>query len=108
MRPIFLSGLQASTLVTLAILAGCSAARAPNTPHETVNVVYQCDNGLPLRVSYDRTSNIAIVNELISLPQATSGSGFRYQAVGHDLQGTGNEVIWVAGRLAPRRCTAVG
>jgi membrane-bound inhibitor of C-type lysozyme len=95
-------------LSALAILAGCSAARAPNNPHETVNVVYQCDNGLPLRVSYDRTSNIAIVNELISLPQALSGSGFRYRAVEHDLQGKGNEVVWTAGRTPTRRCTAIG
>jgi len=100
--------LQASALMTLAILAGCTAARSPNTPHETLNVVYQCDNGLPLRVSFDRTSNTAIVNELVSLPQTESGSGFRYQTDAHDLQGKGNEVTWAAGRLSPRRCTAMG
>lgn len=100
--------LQASALVTLAVLTGCTAARSPNTPHETLNVVYQCDNGLPLRVSYDRTSNIAIVNELVSLPQTESGSGFRYQTDSHELQGKGSEVTWAAGRLTPRRCTAIG
>ena len=100
--------LQATALMSLAILTGCTAARAPNTPHETLNSVYRCDNGLPLRVSYDRTSNIAIVNELISLPQTDSGSGFHYRTDSHELQGKGSEVIWTAGRLPPRRCTAIG
>ena len=100
--------LQASALMTLAILAGCTATPSPNNPHETTNVVYRCDNGLPLRVSFDRTSNTAIVNEAISLPQAQSGSGFRYQTDSHELQGKGNEVTWTAGRIPTQRCTAVG
>jgi membrane-bound inhibitor of C-type lysozyme len=98
--------LKATAVTALAVLTGCTAARAPNTPHETLNVVYQCDNGLPLRVSYDRTSNTAIVNELVSLPQTESGSGFRYRTDSHDLQGKGNEVTWTAGRITTRRCTA--
>lgn len=100
--------LQASALVTLAVLTGCTAARSPNTPHETLNVVYQCDNGHPLRVSYDRTSNIAIVNELVSLPQTESGSGFRYHTDSHELLGKGNEVTWTAGRIPTQRCTSIG
>ena len=100
--------LQVGTLLALVVLAGCATAPAPNTPHEIVSIVYQCDNGAPLRVSYDRTSDMAIVNELISLPQAPSGSGFRYRTVGHDLQGKGNEDVWTAGRTPTRRCTAIG
>ena len=94
-------------LPALAILVGCSAAPTPNTPHETLNSVYRCDNGTPLRVSYDRTSDIAIVNELVSLSPAPSASGFHYRTDGHDLRGKGNEITWTAGRMTPLRCTAI-
>jgi len=94
--------------LSLGILAGCSnVMSAQSTPHDTLNIVYQCDNGLPLRVSFDRTAEIAIVNELVSLSPAPSGSGFRYTGDQHELQGKGNEIMWTAGRATPLRCVAV-
>ena len=97
-------------LAALVTLSGCAMPPPPPEakPHDLLNFVYRCDDGGRLRVTYDRTSDIAIVNELISLPHVQSGSGFMYKTDSHELQGKGDEVLWTAGKVPRVRCTVLG
>ena len=96
-----------SACALMSVVSACSYVQGPPDPlpYDTVNAIYQCDNGRPLRVTFDRTNRTATVNDLMTLSQAQSGSGFRYASPEHELQGKGNEVLWTVGRSAPLRCT---
>jgi membrane-bound inhibitor of C-type lysozyme len=96
------TAIQTALVMATVTLSGCAA-----TPtNEMLSATYHCDDGSALSVVYDRTDGTAIVNDMIVLPQAVSGSGFRYETQSHSLRGKGDEVQWVADGASPLRCVA--
>ncbi|MEN3952484.1 META domain-containing protein [Iodidimonas sp. SYSU 1G8] len=70
---------------------------------------FVCEDGSELSVFFDSaagTATIASGGGPIVLPQAPSGSGFRYETPTHSLTGKGRDITWTIGRMVPRRCTA--
>lgn len=117
--------------ISTLVLTACSAIRsAPsnNVQTEDVEVVYQCERGSVLNVTfaekgyttihggkhykkrYHEKPSVAIVNfgdnQSVTLTQEISGSGFKYSNGRYSLHGKGNEAIWTIGRMADEHCVA--
>jgi heat shock protein HslJ len=76
----------------------------------TNRATYACADGTTLTVTFDPAAETAAVSvdggAPILLPQAISGSGFRYETPQHALHGKGVVALWSVGRRAPVRCEA--
>lgn len=117
--------------VSTLVLTACSAIRsAPsnNTQADDIEVVYQCERGSILTVTfaeqgyttihggkhykkrYHEKPSVAIVqfgdNQTVTLTQEVSGSGFSYNNGQYALRGKGNEAIWTIGKMADEHCVA--
>ncbi len=126
-HPLLIAFLAVSTLV----LTACSAIRsapANNVQAEDIEVVYRCERGSVLTVTfaeqgyttihggkhykkrYHEKPSVAIVqfgdHQTVTLTQEISGSGFKYSNGRYSLQGKGNEAIWTIGRMADEHCVA--
>ncbi|QVL45345.1 MAG: MliC family protein [Methylophilaceae bacterium] len=117
--------------VSTLVLTACSAIRsapAKNLQAEDIEVVYRCERGSILTVTfaeqgyttihggkhykkrYHEKPSVAIVqfgdNQTLTLTQEVSGSGFFYSNGQYALRGKGNEAIWTIGKMADEHCVA--
>jgi membrane-bound inhibitor of C-type lysozyme len=114
--------------VSALALAACSTTTSNKTQSDNIHVVYQCERGSVLNVSFvergyttihggkhykrrfHEKPSAAIVNigdnQTLTLIQEVSGSGFKYTNGRYTLRGKGNEAIWTVGRMADEHCVA--
>ena len=93
------------------ILAGLSVGPAmAGGPPAPITVPYRCDDGTALTAGFDRTAERATVSFAgmppMTLPQAVSGSGFRYSDGRHELHGKGDEALWIVDGTVTLHCRA--
>lgn len=117
------------TLLSLSALAltACATSTPINTQPDQLDVVYKCEDGTILNVSfvergyttihggkhykrrYHEKAPAAIVNvgdnQTVTLIQEVSGSGFIYSNERYSLHSKGNEAIWTVGKMAGEHCT---
>ncbi|MEF7617163.1 MliC family protein [Aquincola sp. MAHUQ-54] len=89
-----------SGAATLLLLAGCAA------PPLQPPVVYDCEDGLQLRVRFasDRAEVALPDGTVLTLPQQPAASGIWYSSGQHELRGKGREARWTVGRRIPTNC----
>lgn len=95
--------------IVLAVLAlaGCKTPCPPVLSGPT-NVVYHCQDGSDLHVTYSQApDNVHIVQEgfaPLDLPERIGSSGFRYADRGAELAGNGSIARWTRPGAAETEC----
>lgn len=90
------------------LLTACNHQQ-PNKK-DVLTVAFKCDNNTSLEIRFYPTDSKAILDNgqtSTELPQARSGSGFRYTDGVTTLLGKGDEIIVETEERAPLRCTAL-
>lgn len=109
--------------ISVLALSGCVTRQSEKT-----QVVYQCERGSVLNVTfaergyttihggkhykkrYHEKPSVAIVsfgdNQMVTLTQEISGSGFIYSNGQYSLHGKGNEATWTVGKMIGEQCVA--
>lgn len=95
----------AITLITTLITTGCSAW-STTQPTALQPATYHCDRGGKVTVVFNEGSaTLTRNNELHTLPQAPTGSGFLYTNAKISIRGKGDTLHLEIGRMAPITCT---
>ena len=96
------------------VLAGMGFGLFPASaggPSSPITVPYRCDDGTEFIAVFDRTTEQATVSFAgmppMTLPQAVSGSGFRYSDGRHELRGKGDDALWIVDGAVTLHCRAV-
>ncbi len=107
-------------------LMACTTTSSNKTQASKLQVVYQCERGTILNVSfiergyttlqggkhykrrYHEKTPFAIVNfgnnQEVTLMQEVTASGYKYSDGRYALHSKGDEAIWMVGKMADERC----
>lgn len=87
-------------------LAGCQTP-CPPPVSEAETVVYHCEDGSDINVTF-RRENATVIQDgytTLVLPARISGSAYRYTGNGAELRGRMNETRWTRPGAAETVCT---
>lgn len=85
-------------------LAGCSTFAGDASERR---VVYACNYGPNLTVTYGRSfARIESADGTVTLQQRPSSSGAWYESATHSLRVGGDEITYIDRQMAPKRCRA--
>jgi membrane-bound inhibitor of C-type lysozyme len=91
-------------IIAPAVLAGCATTAGDATERR---VVYACNYGANLTVTYaPSVARIESEAGTVTLRQRPSAPGFWYESGTHTLSGSGDEIIYKVGHMAPKQCRA--
>jgi len=86
-------------------LAGSASGQAPATVETPRRVVFLCDRGQSITVSFEGgTATLSTGNQTVRLERQPVASGIHYRGDGHDLRGAGPEVTWASPDGINRHC----
>jgi heat shock protein HslJ len=86
-------------------LAGPAVAQAPSTSEAPRRVVFLCDRGVSITVSFDGgTASLSAGGQVARLERQTVASGIHYKGEGHELRGAGPEITWTGPDSVARNC----
>ncbi|HVY03874.1 MAG TPA: MliC family protein [Caulobacterales bacterium] len=105
--------LSIAALTLAAALAACQTP--PQTPppapaQEVVRseVAFNCENGTTFTAAFISSPDVVDLHfangDVIRLPIAISGSGYRYTDGKHELRGKADEAMYTIGRMVPTKC----
>lgn len=94
--------------LVIALASVCSGTGGADQP-AYIDVSYDCERGEPISVRYyteQELAELTLGDDVLSLPQQRTASGFHYTNGRTGIRGKGDEIMLEIGRMAPIRCTA--
>lgn len=86
-------------------LAGSTLAQAPSPADTPRRVVFLCDRGQSITVSFDgATASLSNGGQVARLDRQPVASGIYYKGDGHELRGDGPEIVWTGPDSVARNC----